>query len=204
MIDSIFDFLNPEFILLHGGVTLLFIVVFMEAGIFFGFFLPGDSLLFITGLLCDSHALNWTPYSLIAGLTAMVVLGTMVGYATGRWAEHWLRDRPDSFFYKKNYMDMTLAFYEKRGMMTFIIGRFLPVVRTFIPILAGIARIDFVKFMIYNFLGAFIWITTMVMSGYLLGNRFPLLNEHVELIVIGMVLVTSVPLLISFFRKRKQ
>jgi membrane-associated protein len=130
------------------------------------------------------------------------VAGTCVGYAFGRWAEKYLKRRKENFFYKKRYMDMAQDFYKRYGMMAFILGRFLPIVRTFVPILAGMVRIEFGKFFFFNVVGAAIWIVVMVISGHLLGNMFPSITEHLEIIVAGMVLLTAIPLIISWSRNR--
>jgi len=202
MIESLFDYLNPETLIQQGGLLLLFIIVFAETGLFFGFFLPGDSLLFIAGLLCDSEYINVPPAVLILILVAGATLGTIAGYLTGRWTESYLRNRKENFFYKKKYLDVAQDFYTKYGMVAFITGRFLPVVRTFVPILAGIIRINFGKFLAYNFVGAAVWVTVLVMAGYLLGNRFPLLIDHIELIIVFLIVITSIPVMITFIRQK--
>lgn len=194
------DLFNPQSIIQYGGLTLLLIIVFAETGIFFGFFLPGDSLLFVAGVLCESQHLALPVWLLITLVALAAVAGTCAGYGFGYWAEEYLKRRKENFFYKKKYLDMTQTFYKRYGMMTFIVGRFLPVVRTFIPILAGIAKIRFVKFLFYNLLGAIIWVTVMIMSGYLAGNAFPAVSEHIEIIVAGMILITSVPLILSLLK----
>lgn len=203
MIESLFDYLNPQTLIQQGGLLLLFVIVFAETGIFFGFFLPGDSLLFIAGLLCDSEYINLSPATLIFVLVLAATLGTIAGYMTGRLAGSYLRNRRENFFYKQRYLDAAQTFYNKHGMIAFITGRFLPVVRTFIPILAGIIRINFNTFLIYNFVGAAVWVTILVMAGYLLGNRFPLLIDHIELIIVFLIVITSLPVLITFLRQKK-
>ena len=179
-------------------------IIFAETGIFFGFFLPGDSLLFAAGLLSESPYLDTPILILILLLIAAAVLGTTVGYGVGRWAKSYLENRTDNFFYRKRYIEMTESFYQKHGMMAFVLGRFLPIVRTFVPILAGMTHINFQKFWFYNLLGATIWVVTMVMAGYLLGNAFPKLIEYLEYIVFGMVLLTTIPLVVSFIRSKRE
>jgi membrane-associated protein len=131
------------------------------------------------------------------------VLGTTAGYGTGIWAEGFFKHRKENFFYKKRHLEMTRDFYKKYGMLAFIFGRFLPVIRTFIPILAGIVRINFVKFVIYNFLGAAIWVSVMVIAGFWLGNIFPEIIDYLEILVIGMIMVTSLPILLTWLRTRQ-
>ena len=197
------DAFNPETIIQFGGLGLVLLIIFAETGLFFGFFLPGDSLLFIAGLLAGTEYLDIHVSMLIVLLVVAAVLGSLVGYLTGRWAGAYLLHRKDSFFFKKKYIDVTQAFYQKHGMMAFILGRFLPVVRTFVTILAGMARIDLPKFLIFNFLGATIWIVTMVLAGHFLGRIFPNITSYLELIVIGMILVSAIPVVVTWFKNRK-
>ncbi|WP_254164894.1 DedA family protein [Chryseosolibacter histidini] len=196
------DSFNPENIIQYGGLTLLLIIIFAETGVFFGFFLPGDSLLFIAGLLSDTEYLDTNIALLITLLIIAAVSGSMVGYLTGRWAGVYLANKKDSLFFKKKYLDLTQAFYQKHGMMAFILGRFLPVVRTFVTILAGMVKIDFPKFLIFNFLGASIWILTMVLSGHFLGQAFPQITTYLEIIVVGMILVSAIPVVITWLKNR--
>ena len=192
------DLLNPQEIIRIGGLILLVVIIFAETGLFFGFFLPGDSLLFTAGLLCGSKFLDVRLELLIGYLIVAAIAGTTTGYGIGRWAEDYLRNKKENLFYKKRYLEMTKAFYDKHGMMAFILGRFLPIVRTFVPILAGMVRIDFKKFWIYNLIGAIIWVSSVVMAGHWLGNIFPTLVDHLEIIIIGMGLLSVIPIIISF------
>lgn len=196
------DSINPENIIQYGGLSLLLIIIFAETGVFFGFFLPGDSLLFVAGLLSDTEYLDTNVALLIVLLVIAAVSGSTVGYLTGRWAGGYLANKKDSLFFKKKYLDVTHAFYHKHGMMAFVLGRFLPVVRTFVTILAGMVKIDFPKFLIFNFLGATIWILTMVLSGHFLGKLFPQIITYLEIIVVGMILVSAIPVIVTWFKNR--
>lgn len=200
---SILDSINPENIIQFGGLGLLLVIIFAETGVFFGFFLPGDSLLFVAGLLSDTEYLDVNVVLLIVLLIIAAVSGSTVGYLTGRWAGGYLARKEDGLFFKKKYLDLTQAFYVKHGMMAFILGRFLPVVRTFVTILAGMVRIDLGKFIIFNFLGAAIWIVTMVLSGHFLGRLFPQIMSYLEIIVVAMVLISAIPVVITYFKNRK-
>jgi membrane-associated protein len=195
------DLFNPEAIIRFGGVALLLFIIFAETGLFFGFFLPGDSLLFIAGILCESQ-FEMSVWVLVVMLVVAATAGTTVGYGFGRWAERYLKNRRENFFYKKRYLDMAQEFYQKYGMMAFVLGRFLPVVRTFVPILAGMVRIAFGRFFFFNLVGASVWIVVMVLAGHLLGKRFPTIVDHLELIVAGMILITTIPLVVSWLRQR--
>jgi membrane-associated protein len=197
------DSFNPENIIQYGGLSLLLLIIFAETGVFFGFFLPGDSLLFIAGLLSDSEYLDMNVGFLIVLLIIAAVSGSTVGYLTGRWAGKFLANRPDSIFFKKKYLDLTEAFYQKHGMMAFILGRFLPIVRTFVTIIAGMVKIDMPKFVFFNFLGASIWIVVMVLSGHFLGRLFPQITMYLEVIVVGMILVSAIPVVITYLKNRK-
>ena len=197
------DSFNPENIIQVGGLALLLAIIFAETGVFFGFFLPGDSLLFVAGLLCDTEYLDINVGLLILLLIIAAVSGSTVGYLTGRWAGKFLANRPDSIFFKKKYLDITQAFYQKHGMMAFILGRFLPIVRTFVTIIAGMVRIDMGKFVFFNFLGATIWIVVMVLSGHFLGRIFPGITTYLEVIVVGMILVSAIPVIVTYFKNRK-
>jgi membrane-associated protein len=200
---SLSELVNPEALIQYGGLVLLLLIIFAETGVFFGFFLPGDSLLFAAGLLSESPYLDTPVTILIILLVAAAVSGTCVGYAVGRWAKTYLEHRTDNFFYRKKYIEMTESFYQRHGMMAFVLGRFLPIVRTFVPILAGMTHINFKKFLIFNIIGATIWVVAMVMAGHLLGNAFPDLIEYLEYIVFGMILLTAIPLVVSFVRSKR-
>ena len=203
-IFAILEAINPENIIQYGGLGLLLLIIFAETGVFFGFFLPGDSLLFIAGLVCDDpEYLDMNVTVLIILLIIAAVSGSTVGYLTGKWAGNYLANKKDSFFFKKKYLDLTQAFYQKHGMMAFILGRFLPVVRTFVTILAGMVKIDFVKFLIFNFMGATIWIVTMVLAGHFLGRLFPGISSYLEVIVIGMILVSAIPVIMTYLKNKK-
>lgn len=197
------DFLNPESIIQYGGFALLIVIIFAETGVFFGFFLPGDSLLFIAGLLSESEYIDIHVSIMIPVLIVAAVAGSTTGYFTGKWAGNYLKNRKENFFFKKKYLDMTHDFYERHGMMAFILGRFLPIIRTFVTILAGTVNINFTKFFIYNVVGASLWISTMIMAGHWLGKIFPDLPDYLELIVVGMILLSAVPVVITWWRAKR-
>lgn len=198
------DFLNPEALIKYGGFALLIVIIFAETGVFFGFFLPGDSLLFVAGLLSDTEYLDVHVSTMIPVLIVAAVAGSTTGYFTGRWAGNYLKNRKENFFFKKRYLDMTHDFYERHGMMAFILGRFLPIIRTFVTILAGTVNINFTKFFIFNVVGAALWITTMVLAGHFLGNMIPDLADYLEIIVVGMILISAVPVIITWIRAKRK
>ena len=203
MITIVFtDFFNPQNIIQYGGLALLLFIIFAETGLFFGFFLPGDSLLFVAGLLTTSKYIDQPVGILIVLLVIAAFTGTCVGYLFGAWTKRYFKPKDTNLFFKQRYLDMAQSFYTKYGMMAFIVGRFLPIVRTFVPILAGIVRIEFKKFLFYNLLGATLWICTLVLAGYWLGNMFPALVDNVEIIIVSLIVVTAIPVIISY-RKAK-
>lgn len=195
--------LSPETIIRLGGVALLLIIVFVETGLFFGFFLPGDSLLFTAGLFCQTDFIKLPVAELMILLIIAATLGTTTGYFFGRWFGNYFSHRKENFFYRKKYVDLTQEYFQKHGMMAFVFGRFIPIVRTFLPILAGIAQIDVRKFWLYNLLGATLWVLSVVMAGYWLGKLFPNLTEYIGLIALIMIVISTLPVIFSIFNRKR-
>ncbi len=195
---------NPESIVKFGLPLLLF-VIFAETGLFVGFFLPGDSLVFISGLLCATNPdlLGTNIFVLILAMSIAAIIGNMAGYYFGKRVGESLYKRPDSFLFKRRHVDATKVFYEKHGGKTLFLGRFLPIIRTFAPILAGVLKIDFKKFMLYNIAGAFCWITSISSIGFFLGTKYPGIKEYLGYIVIGLIVITTIPVAITYLKKRK-
>lgn len=203
IIEFLKQLTDPESIIQYGGLGLLLFVVFAETGLFIGFFLPGDSLIFISGLICVSRPelLGVDIFVLIILLTAAAILGNLVGYWFGYKTGPPLFERKDSIIFKKRYLNITQTFYNENGGKTLIIGRFLPIIRTFAPILAGIIKIDFKKFMLYNMVGAIAWISLLAGAGYYLG-MYEWVQKHIGHIVIGLIIITLIPIVITY-RKEK-
>jgi membrane-associated protein len=204
--ENIWEYLqnltDAQSILSSGGFYLLLIVVFAETGLFFGFFLPGDYLLFLAGLLSAAGIIQVPIYTLVLSLIAAGVLGNYTGYWFGYRTGPVLFSKNDSFFFKKRYIAVAEEFYAKYGGMALILGRFFPIVRTFAPIFAGVVQVDLKKFTIYNIVGSVAWVTTLTLTGYFLGRRFPELKDYLQYIVLGLIIITSIPLIIAFVRKR--
>jgi membrane-associated protein len=198
------DLTNPESIIRVGGVALLLVVVFAETGLLIGFFLPGDSLMFIAGLLCRTRPdlIGVNIFVLILLLVAAATLGNMTGYWFGKRVGPALFKRDDSWIFKKKYIEVTRSFYERHGGKALVMGRFLPIIRTFAPILAGVIAIDFKKFMVYNVVGAVLWIGTLATLGYFLGE-VDWVNENLEKIVIGLIIITLIPVITTWRKERK-
>jgi membrane-associated protein len=196
---------NPESIV-KLGLPLLLFVIFAETGLFFGFFLPGDNLLIISGFLCATkpEIIKVNIFVLIILMSVCAIAGNFVGYLFGKRVGESLYKRPDSFFFKKRHIESTRSFYNKYGGMALFLGRFLPIVRTFAPILAGVIKIDFKKFMLYNITGAFCWTGSICGVSYYLGLQFPWLMNYMSYIVVGMIVITTIPVMITYLKERKK
>jgi membrane-associated protein len=190
-------------IIATGGLLLITLIVFTENGLFFGFFLPGDYLLFSAGLLCGTG--NFPVPILLLWFCILVasVLGSYTGFLFGKYVGNKLLDAKDTWYFKREFIVKTRYYYIKYAGNTLIIGRFLPIVRTFAPILAGIIKMDIRKFMYYNIAGGVLWVTLMVLGGYFLGQKFPQLLNYLEYIVFGFVGLTSVVVIRGFFSAKK-
>lgn len=204
-----FEFLkqltDPQSIIQYGGLALLLFVVFAETGLMIGFFLPGDSLIFISGMFCVSkpELVGVNIIILIIMLSIAAILGNVAGYWFGSKVGPPLFNKKDSFIFRKRYLEITREFYTKNGGKALILGRFLPIIRTFAPILAGVIKIDFKKFMVYNILGAISWIGLLASIGYYLGT-YEWVKENVSYIVIGLIIITIFPIISAFKKKNKE
>ena len=190
-------------IISKGGFFLLLIVVFAETGLFFGFFLPGDYLLVLAGLLCATGVLDMNISVLILSLIAAGVLGNYTGYWFGYRTGPVLFKRNESIFFKKRYVTMAEEFYAKYGGMALVLGRFFPIIRTFAPIFAGVVKVDIKKFTLYNFIGSITWVCTLTLTGFFLGRKYPEeIKFYLKYVVLGLILITSIPLIIAYLRKQ--
>jgi len=218
------DLLNPMFYIINGGLWLLLFIVFAETGLFIGFFLPGDSLLFVAGIYSTNlmheffKALGiggidneWIDLFLLVGLISfMGVLGNMVGYWFGKKIGPSMFTWKDRFLFKKKYLHDAHDFFEKHGGGAIVFARFLPIIRTFAPIVAGIVDMDRKKFMFYNIIGCVAWVISMIFAGHFLQiwvrKQFGFeLKDHLEVIVIIIVIVTTLPVFWKlFFGKKKE
>lgn len=213
------DLLNPEFYIEYGGLWLFLFIVFAETGLFAGFFLPGDTLLFVGGIYSTELMVKGLGIDLQSDflhlllLTFMVIVcgvaGNSVGYWFGRKSGPALYSRKDSFFFKKKYLQKAHDFYEENGAGTIVVARFLPIIRTFAPIVAGIVGMDRKKFMFYNIVGCIAWSFSMLFAGHylykLILTKFDVdLKEHLEVIILGIVLITTAPVIYKLFFARKK
>ncbi len=212
------DLLNPEFYINNGGLWVMLFIVFAETGLMIGFFLPGDSLLFVAGIystkLIDKIIPGGTGSDFVnlcilwILIAACGIIGNMIGYWFGKKSGTYLFQRKDNFFFKIKHLLDAKTFFEKHGGQAVVFARFLPIVRTFIPIVAGVVQMNKRKFMIYNVVGCISWVFLMLFAGHYL-HKFLLmkfdfdLKKHLEVIVIGIVLITTIPVLYKIFFGKK-
>lgn len=205
--DSITDFfqylLNSEEIIRTGGLVLITLIIFAENGLFFAFFLPGDYLVFLAGIFCALNILDVSIFLLLGCLFGAAVLGSLTGYLTGRFFGDRIQNRPDSLFFKKKHIETTRNYFNKYGSRTLVISRFLPVVRTFAPILAGLVKMKWPGFMLYNVLGAGLWIFGLTGSGYYFGEKFPWIINYVHYIIIFFLAITTFTVVRGYFGAKK-
>lgn len=204
MIDFFKELVNPESIIRYGGVYLLLFVVFAETGLFVGFFLPGDSLLFTAGLLCATGLLHIHPILLVISIIIAAIIGNMVGYAFGKRVGPLLFKRKSGILFKQQHLETANEFYKKHGNKALVLSRFLPVVRTFAPIVAGIVKLEYRRFFIYNIVGAFLWVNLLVLTGYYLGIYVPHSKEYLEYIVVFLIVITTIPFVVNYFRRLRK
>jgi membrane-associated protein len=198
------DWLNPMVLLERYGTAaflLVLLIVFAECGIFLGFFLPGDSLLFATGLFIANGTIQVNIVLACVLISLAAILGNLVGYWIGYVVGPPLFDRPDSRLFKREHVARAHAFFERYGAPAIILARFVPIVRTFITAIAGIAKMDFRTYMTYSAIGGVLWGTIVTLAGYWLGN-VPFVRDHIELILVAIVLVSVVPIAIEWWRHR--
>jgi membrane-associated protein len=195
---------NPEVIIKTGGLFLILLIIFAENGVFFGFFLPGDTLLFTTGLLSATEKFDVPITTLLITISIAAYLGSLFGYFFGEKTGSRLFTKDDSLFFKKKYMFAAEAFFVRYGAVALIMARFLPIIRTFAPIFAGIIRYPYGRFFLYNIIGGTLWVTSLVYGGYLLGTIFPKSKDYLEYIILGIVIVTWIPVVITYIKERNR
>jgi membrane-associated protein len=200
------SWLNPENLLTSLGDIAFWVVlaiIFAECGLLIGFFLPGDSLLFVTGLFIAQGFISINIWLASVLLIIAAIAGNLTGYWIGHKAGPALFRRPDSKLFKQEYVDKTHAFFEKYGARAIVMARFIPIVRTFITATAGIARMDFRRFFTYSAIGALLWAGLVTIAGYFLGN-IEFVKKNVELILILVVVVSILPIIWEFIQHRRQ
>jgi membrane-associated protein len=208
------DLLNPEFYINNGGLWVLLFIVFAETGLMVGFFLPGDSLLFVAGIYSENLVSWMIPGGTGSDIFDLLILwilvsicgiiGNALGYWFGRKSGPFLFHRKDNLLFKKKYLYQAKEFYDKHGGQAIVFARFLPIIRTFAPIIAGIVDMNKRKFLIYNIVGCLAWVFTMLFAGHYLYKLFLMkfnfdLKKHLEVIVIGIIVITTFPVLYKIF-----
>jgi membrane-associated protein len=213
---------NPEFYItmeINGipiGIYMVLFIVFAETGLFAGFFLPGDSLLFLSGIynrelvetffIISSDLSNVTVLSLL--IASAATLGNIFGYWFGSRSGNYLYAKEDSFFFKKKYLIQSQTFFEKHGGIAIVFARFLPIIRTFVPIIAGIVHMKKSKFMFYNVFSSLLWSFLLVFAGHYLYSlfldQFDIdLKQHIETIILTLIAITTLPLVLNYFKQQK-
>jgi membrane-associated protein len=185
-----------------GGYAVLTAIVFTETGLLVGFFLPGDSLLITAGLVAATGHLNiWWLNGL---LIVAAIVGDSVGYAIGRRIGPRLFTRPKSLLFNPRHVERTRAFYERHGARTIVIARFVPIVRTFAPVVAGVGEMQYRRFVFYNVAGGIGWVTSMTWAGYLLGQAVPNIGDHIHIVVGIVILLSLIPIAVELIRERRR
>ncbi|HWS58916.1 MAG TPA: VTT domain-containing protein [Actinotalea sp.] len=197
IITTLVDWLGPWAVL---GVCA---VIFAETGLMVGFFLPGDSLLFTLGMFVGTGVVDMPMWQVLPLLFLSAVLGNTLGYVIGYKAGPAIFDRPDSRLFRREYIDRTHAFFEKHGGKAIVLAQFVPIVRTFTPVAAGVGRMNFRHFISYNILGALLWAVGVTSLGYWLGG-FPFVQHNIEYILLGIIAVSVTPMIIEALRNRAE
>jgi len=196
------NYFDAHHIIEWGGLLLVLAIIYVETGFFLGFVIPGgDYMLFATGIFCGTHYLDIPLIWLVLLLIAAAFLGDLTGYFKGKWLGGMLFTANKSRFFKVEYLEKGNVFYNKYGMWAFILGRFMPAIRTLVPMLAGATSVSFKKFLLFNFFGAVAWIGTLVPLGYFIGKAYPDVLKYSVFILILFVVIASFPMLKILFYK---
>jgi membrane-associated protein len=193
---------DPEALISYGGLLMVFVLVYSTTGLFFCFFLPSGAVLFAAGVFVATGGLTYSFFTVCALLIFAAVLGALTGYWFGRQTGPLLYSRKDSKFFRKHHLTTAEAFYNKYGWLALTAGLFLPIIRTFAPIVAGIIKMDLRRFIMLTFGGSVIWITSFLAAGYFIGSR-PFLKPWLKYIVLGFILIVTIPLIIRTIRELK-
>jgi len=198
--DLLHRIYDVEALVRVGGLMALIAIVFVETGLFVGFFLPGDSLLVTAGLFAASGRLNLWSLFLFVSLAA--IIGDTVGYTIGAKTGPRLFTRDDSLLFHKKHLITTKEFYDRYGGVTIIIARFMPIVRTFAPVVAGVGGMEYRRFAFYNVMGGIGWVVSMTSLGYFLGKSVPNIDQHIHLVIAIVIFVSLLPGIIKFTREK--
>ena len=186
-----------------AGYIGLFLIIFTETGLFVGFFLPGDSLLVTAGLLA-AGGVDLNVYVMGALMNVAAIMGDNTNYWIGRIVGPKIFNREESLFFRKKYVDQARTFYARHGAKTIVLARFMPIVRTFAPLVAGVAHMDYRIFLTFSILGGTAWIWSMLFIGYFLGQTVPGIDKHIELVIIVVIFLSILPGIISYVKERRR
>jgi membrane-associated protein len=209
VLDAILHFFRALFnpdglkeLIRHGGAPLICTIIFVETGFFVGFFLPGDSLLVTAGILSagDVIPLRW----LLLPVMLCAIVGDQIGYWIGRTAGSALYRKEDSFLFRRSHLQRAHDFYEKYGGRAVILARFVPIVRTFCPPVAGAAQMSYARYLTYDIFGGVFWVGTMILGGYSLGRTIPNISQRIHYVILVVVFLSLLPAIISILRARRQ
>jgi membrane-associated protein len=199
--------IDPEKLIDRFGkyaVIGIFLVIFAESGLLVGFFLPGDSLLFTAGLLVATEKLDANIFVVLVGCFLAAVIGDQVGYQIGRKAGPRIFDKPDSRLFKKAHVEKATEFFEKHGAKAIVLARFVPIVRTFTPVIAGVSSMKYRTFAIFNVVGGLLWAVGVTSLGYGLGKKYPWMGKKIEVLSIVIIAVSVLPMVIEFINHRRK
>lgn len=210
IIELLQNLIDPNWIMENGGLLLVLFIIFIETGLLIGFFLPGDPLLFITGVIIASATENQAPMgnsinNLIFWMTLIslaAILGNFTGYWIGKRFSSILLNKRDNWIFKQRHLKTAQHFYQEKGWLAIILARFLPVVRTFAPVIAGIVSMDFKKFTFYSVFGGVLWVGGLTSLGYLLGDN-EWVKKNLEVVILSIVLLATSPVLFKLFFNNK-
>ena len=193
---------DPRILIQWGGYVGLTIIIFAETGLLVGFFLPGDSLLVSAGLLASRPDMHLDVYMLGAILSVAAVVGDSVGYGIGRASGPHIFTRENSLLFNRKHLQRAHAFYERHGGKTIVLARFMPIVRTFAPVVAGVGTMRYRDFLAYNIVGGVAWIWSMLFIGYFLGRYIPGIDAHIDLVILLVIFLSILPGIIGWLRER--
>jgi membrane-associated protein len=203
ILHSLVQIFDAEALIRYGGVLIVLLVVYSTTGIFFCFFLPSGAVLFATGVFIATGGLNYSFFIVCVLLIVASVMGALTGYWFGRQTGPLLYNRKDSRLFKKQHLKTAEAFYNKYGWLALTAGLFLPIIRTFAPIVAGIVRLDIRRFLVLTIIGSVIWIVSFVAAGYFIGSR-PYLKPWLNYIVLGFIIIVTIPLIVRTIKELKK
>ena len=203
ILQNLLIIFDPESLISHGGLLIVFLLVFASTGLFFCFFIPAGALLFTAGIYTATGDLQYDIFTVCALLIFASILGNLSGYWFGRKTGPLLYSRKDSRFFKKRHLKTAETFYNKYGWLALTVGLYLPIIRTFASIVAGMVRLNFRRFILLTITGSVTWILSFVLAGYFIGSR-PFLKPWLNYIVIGFILVVTIPLIIWMIKELRK